>query len=204
MANMQPPRTLPTRERVLTDQELASVYREALDHPYPFGPIVALLALTGQRKGETVALEWGWIDEDERKITLPASHTKNKHTHVFPYGDAVDAVLRRLPRMGKNLFPSRTGAATTFIGFGKSKARFDKELDDVEPYTLHDLRRTFSSTLAKLGTPIHVTEKLLNHISGTVSGVAAIYNRHSYMDEMRAAIATYEAHLANLVGENWP
>lgn len=70
---------------------------------------------------------------------------------------------------------------------------------DVPDYTLHDLRRTFSSTHAMLGTPIHVTEKLLNHVSGTVSGVAAIYNRHSYMDEMHAAIADYEAHLAKLV-----
>ena len=41
----------------------------------------------------------------------------------------------------------------------------DNEIN-IEPYTLHDLRRTFSSIMAKLGTPIHVTEKLLNHASG--------------------------------------
>lgn len=62
------------------------------------------------------------------------------------------------------------------------------------------LRRTFASTLARLGTPIHVTEKILNHVSGTVSGVAAVYNRHSYIEEMRAAIDAYEAHVQELVG----
>ena len=48
------------------------------------------------------------------------------------------------------------------------------------------LRRTFSSTMARLGTPIHVREKLLDDASGAISGVAAIYNRHSYRDEIRA------------------
>ena len=201
MAGMRAPSVLPARDRVLSDRELAEVCRVARGHPYPFGPIVALLILTGQRRGEIAALEWDWIDEDERRITLPASLTKNKHTHVFPYGNTVDEMLRGLPRVGKYLFPSRVETGTVFNGWGKSKARFDKGLSNVEPYTLHDIRRTFSSTHAGLGTPIHVTEKLLNHISGTVSGVAAIYNRHSYMAEMRAAIATYEAHLAKLVGK---
>jgi integrase len=66
---------------------------------------------------------------------------------------------------------------------------------------LHDLRRTFATNLAALGTPIHVTEKLLNHVSGTVSGVAAIYNRHAYMDEMRAAIINWEKRVAEIVAQ---
>ena len=60
---------------------------------------------------------------------------------------------------------------------------------------MHDLRRTFATTHAKIGTPIHVTEKLLNHVSGTISGVAAVYNRHSYMEEMKAAVASYDGFL---------
>ena len=64
---------------------------------------------------------------------------------------------------------------------------------------MHDLRRTFATNLAALGTPIHVTEKLLNHVSGSVSGVAAIYNRHAYMDEMRVAIVNWEKRVAEIV-----
>ena len=52
---------------------------------------------------------------------------------------------------------------------------------------------------ARLGTPIHVTERLINHISGAISGVAAIYNRHSYLPEMREAVAQYEKHLSDLI-----
>ena len=66
-------------------------------------------------------------------------------------------------------------------------------------WTIHDLRRTFTTNLAALGTPIHVTEKLLNHVTGTVSGVAAVYNRHSYMDEMRKAVQQWETRLAEIL-----
>ena len=201
MVNMRPIGKSGSRDRILSDSELSNVTEAALEHPYPFGPIIMLLALTGQRRGEIAALEWEWIDRVEQTITLPTTLTKNKRLHVFPYGDRTAELLEALPRTGAYLFPARTEAATTFNGWGKSKARFDTGLDGVQPYTLHDLRRTFSSTLARLNTPIHVTEKLLNHVSGTISGVAAIYNRHSYMEEMREAIAAYEAHLAKLVGQ---
>jgi integrase len=66
-------------------------------------------------------------------------------------------------------------------------------------FTLHDLRRTFSTIHARIGTPIHVTEKLLNHVSGTISGVAAVYNRHSYLDEMKEALNNYEQFLSELL-----
>jgi integrase len=66
----------------------------------------------------------------------------------------------------------------------------------VDPFTLHDLRRKFATIHAKIGTPIHVTEKLLNHVSGTISGVAAVCNRHSYLDEMRDAIEQYDGYVS--------
>ncbi len=53
--------------------------------------------------------------------------------------------------------------------------------------------------MAMLGVPIHVTEKLLNHVSGTISGVAAVYNRHSYAEEMREAVQEYERYLQNVI-----
>jgi len=198
MANMRKAGKTVARERVLSDQELMQVYEAAREHPYPFGPIMLLLALLGQRRGEIAGLQWDWIDQAEQTITLPATFTKNKRLHVFPYGNQAAKVFDTLPQMGAYVFPARTEAGTIFNGWGKCKARFDVQLDGVEPYTLHDLRRTFSSNLARLGTPIHVTEKLLNHVSGTVSGVAAIYNRHSYMDEMREAVASYEEYLYGL------
>ena len=110
-------------------------------------------------------------------------------------------IISNLPEMGEYVFPAsriRNNTTTTFNGWSKAKSAFDKTLTDVEPWTLHDLRRTFSSSLAALATPIHVTEKLLNHVSGSISGVAAIYNRHSYIDEMREALSTYEDFLSKI------
>ena len=197
MAKMKPPRTLASRERVLSEHELRALYHAARAHPYPFGPIVSLLILTGQRRNEIASLQWSWINETERTITIPATVAKNRRSHTFPYGEHVAAVLDGLSRIDESpyLFPARTEAGTVFNGWGKCKARLDAEVDGLKPYTLHDLRRTFASTLARLGTPIHVTEKLLNHVSGTISGVAAVYNRHSYMEEMRESIRWYEKEL---------
>ena len=200
---LSPPAKKSARSRVLSNDELGTVYRAARVYPYPYGPILALLLLTGQRRGEIAALRWDWIDTTAQTITLPATLTKNKHEHTFPYGAKTEEIIAELPRIGDCLFPARCshvrGTPTTvFNGWGKAKPLFDATLDDVASYTLHDLRRSFSSCLASLGTPIHVTEKLLNHISGEVSGVRAVYNRYSYLPECRQAIAAYERHLDTL------
>ena len=190
----------------MTDAELKAVYRRAEAFHYPFGAIVRLLILTGQRRGEIGLLQWKWIDEASQTITFPAEATKNNRSHTFPFGRIAAQVLEALPRMGEYVFPptreTRNGVAVRVVnGWSNLKSTFDNSVDSVAPWTLHDLRRTFATNLAALGTPIHVTEKLLNHVSGSVSGVAAIYNRHAYMDEMRAAIINWEKRVAEIVAQ---
>ena len=193
-----PPMTFKTRprERVLSNQELVSVWLRASEFGYPYGPIVQLLILTGQRKGEVVGLRRSWL-VDER-IVYPSEFVKNKRSHTIPVGQQALEMINALPGDTDLMFPSRFEDNKPFNGFSKCKASFDQDLE-VEPYTLHDLRRTFSSNMAKLGTPIHVTERILNHVSGTISGVAAVYNRHAYMDEMHTAFVQYEEHLSELI-----
>lgn len=183
------------RERVLNDDELRAVWHEAKRAPYPYGAIVQVLIFTGLRRNEAANLEWDFIDKIEGTINLPVELTKNGRALTIPIGALLADALAGLPRINNYLFPSSQAAGTVFNGWGKAKSRFDANLDDVAPYTLHDLRRTFATTHAKIGTPIHVTEKLLNHVSGTISGVAAIYNRHTYLEEMKVAMTSYEAHL---------
>lgn len=187
----------PSRSRFLTDAELALVWARALDVGYPFGTMVQLLILTGQRRGEIAALRRSWIEGDH--ILFPEGFAKNKREHRAPLGGIAQRIIGGIPKSGDLFFPARGREETPFNGWSKAKRQFDKPLG-IEPYTLHDLRRTFASTLARLGTPIQVTEKILNHVSGTVSGVAAVYNRHSYVDEMRTAIDAYEAHVQSLTG----
>ncbi len=195
------------RDRVLTNAELKAVYRHAEAFSYPFGAIVRLLILTGQRRGEIGLMQWKWIDESTQTITFPSEATKNNRSHTFPFGDMTAQILADLPRMGEYVFPAtretRNGRSVRVVnGWSNLKARFDQSVEGIAPWTLHDLRRTFATNLAALGTPIHVTEKLLNHVSGSVSGVAAIYNRHAYMDEMRATIMNWEKRIADIVTQS--
>lgn len=184
------------RNHVLSKKELKLVLQRAKTFGYPFGPITKLLILTGQRRGEVGGLRRSWIEGN--LLILPANFTKNRREHVVPLGAMARAVIKELPEGTDLLFPARGREEVAFSGWSKAKRAFDEPVE-IAPYTLHDLRRTFSSTMARLGTPIHVTEKLLNHVSGTISGVAAVYNRHSYLEEMRTAIDAYEAHIAKLI-----
>jgi len=196
LTGMPTPKLPPSRARILTDDELKAVYAAATD--YPFGTILKLLIHTGQRRGEIAGLRWEWLSD---VIEFPAEITKNKRAHTIPITTPVQTTIDALPKSNDTyLFPAtRTMSknTTVFNGFSKAKAKFDKRVD-IEHWTLHDLRRTFASNLAKLNTPIHITEKLLNHSSGTISGIVAIYNRHSYIDEMKAALTAYDEYLAQI------
>lgn len=192
-------------KRVLSEAELREVLGKALAHPYPFGAIVALLCLTGQRRNEVAHLEWKRITPET--ITLPAEVTKNHIEHTFPYGKLVRRVLDSVPAHAKQspyVFPAtrehvRGTPTTVFNGWGKAKVGFDATLKGVAPYKLHDLRRTFTTMMQKLGVPLEVREKLTNHISGTQAGVAGVYGRYGYESEMKDAIAKYEAFLVQLL-----
>jgi integrase len=192
------------RARVLTDAELKSIW-QATEEPTHYNRIVRLLILTGQRKGEIAALQTSWIHGNT--ISLPSSVCKNSREHHFPIGQlAVDILQTHTNNCLAHealIFPahhsSKKSSLNTFSGWSKSKAALDKA-SGVKDWTLHDLRRTFATKMAALGVPIHVIERLLNHVSGTVSGVAAIYNRHSYMAEMREAVSLYDAFITKLLG----
>ena len=191
------------RQRVLNDKEIAATLRLTQSGNAPFHLIVALLLLTGQRRGEIAALQWSWIDFEKMLVTLPATLTKNKREHIFPIGEDALRLIAHIPRSGRYLFPaardrSKEKPATIFNGWGKSKDAFDHELD-IPPWSLHDLRRTFRTKWAELGIPRDVAEKYINHVSGVHSGIEAVYNLHHYLPEMRAATAKWEEFLKDLL-----
>jgi integrase len=198
VAGLRAPRIGAPRERVLTRTELKSILKTAYASDTTFNKIVRLLVLTGQRRGEIAALEAGWIDFEKSTITLPATVTKNKRQHVFPFGPLAEAALLEGKDTGL-LFPGR-GTKTPFDGWSKYKPKFD-EACPLPHWTLHDLRRTFATNLAALAVPVHVTEKLLNHISGTTGGIVAVYQRHTYEPEMRAAMEKWERYVGALLHE---
>ena len=194
------PRPTSSRSRVLTADELKAVWL-ASEECGQFGSIVKLLILTGQRRGEISALRSNFFSRD--LCTLPASLTKNGREHTFPLAASAATIIKNIePNSHAYLFPARGKPHLPFNGWSKGKAEVDK-LSGVTAWTLHDLRRTFATHLAEMSVAPHVVEKLLNHITGTISGVAAIYNRHRYEKECRAAIDLWDARLLALLATDF-
>ncbi len=188
------------RKRVLASAELKPVWRASQAQGYPHGTIVQLLILNGQRRSETANLRWPWINEKDRTITLPDWLTKNGKEHTFPYGDMTAAVLEGIPRRNSTdlLFPSKVSDKRPISGWSKYKKELDT-FSGVKGHTLHDLRRTFRTMHAEIGTPAHIGERLINHLAAVQTDVEAIYDRYKYLPEMREAVGRYEAQLSNLL-----
>jgi integrase len=180
------------RDRVLSLDELGLVWRAADRLGFPFGPIAKLLVLTGQRRSEVGRMEWGEIDLENRLWTIPAARSKNRRQHTVPLSQQALAIIESLPRFPGSKFLFSPGK-TPPSGFAGAKQRLDKHIASanggpIPPWTLHDIRRSVATGLAGLGVNLPIIERLLNHVSGSFAGVVGIYQRHSFADEMRAAM----------------
>ncbi len=194
------------RDRVLTDDEVALIWRHAGAGDYSI--IVRLLLLTAARRDEVGGMAWSELQDGA--WTIPAARTKNGRPHELALPSAAVALLANHPaRDGRDLvFGSRAGP---FSGWSKAKAELDARMSAalkaergtkavLEPWRLHDLRRTAATRMGDLGVQPHVVEAVLNHISGSKAGVAGIYNRAAYRDEKRAALALWADRVAELAG----
>ena len=194
VASIKPPYPETSRDRVLTDDELRSVWRAADEIGFPFGPIVQLLILTGQRRGEVAGMEWAELNLKNYLWTLPRERTKNDRRHEVPLSPQAVAIVEGLSRISDRYVFSLNGTKP-FNGF-KAKERLCPEIAD---WTIHDLRRTAASGMARLGVSLVVIEKVLNHVSGSLAGIVGVYQRHEFADEKRAALAKWAAYVERVV-----
>jgi len=186
------------RDRVLDDAELARVILAARQMGSPYGGIVEFLALTGQRREEVARLPWEELDVARRIWTIPKSRTKNAKGHVVHLSDQSVAVLKRANQRGPLVFSLLD--AKPFQEFSRAKRRLD-QLSGVTRWCLHDLRRTCVSGMARLGIAPHIADKILNHQSGTISGVAAVYQRHEFLSERKEALERWGIHIAHIMAD---
>jgi integrase len=216
------------RERVLSDDEIGEIWRAVAKIGVPYGAIVRLLILTGQRRGEVAGLRWNELTDDLESWTLPGERTKNGVTHVVPLSapardllrsllpeDEIEAkrVLAERRANGELVLP---GVVGTFAGWSKSKTVLDKAVADaraeavkvagkgpapLEPWNVHDIRRSVATGFQRLGVRLEVTEAVLNHISGSRGGIAGVYQRHDWATEKRAALDAWASHVL-AVSEN--
>lgn len=166
-----------SRDRLLSDQEVQQIWTESRNHAV-FGVIIRLALLTGQRIGQISEFQPHWVEAD--LIVFPATIMKSNQDHALPLTDAIRNEL-------ENHRP--------LISLSRPMEKFRDALE-VEHFTLHDFRRYFSSTMAKLKVPIDVTEAILDHRSGSRSQIQRIYDRHDRLPEIRDALTLYHQHLS--------
>jgi integrase len=226
-ADLPVSKSIGKRERVLNDAEIVEIWRAAGEATAPYGAIIRLLILTGQRRGEVAGLTWSEISEDLTTWTLPAERTKNGVAHSVPLSpsarDLVRAFLPDEAKVAKRaLDDRRAGGAlvlpgavgTPFAGWSKAKRALDKAIRDARAkvaraagpipsplvsWSVYDLRRTVATGLQRLGVRLEVTEAVLNHISGSRGGIAGVYQRHDWAAEKRAALDAWATHVQSSV-----
>jgi integrase len=179
-----------SRHRVLSDAELRQLWQALPDNDY--GKCVKLLILTAQRREEIGKLRWSEIDLVRGVISLPPERTKNAKPHDVPLSEPARAILESQPRFGDFVF-GRTGIQN----YSHAKLEIDAKLQ-MEPWVLHDLRRTAATRMIDLGVLPHSVEAVLNHHAHR-SGVAGVYNRSLCASEKAQALDRWAAHVLALV-----
>lgn len=202
VAHLKPPTKETARERVLSDAELKTVWRMAELEGFPFAQCVQLMILTGQRRGEVSGMRWSELDLDNGVWSLPSMRVKNSTAHIVPLAPLVVDILKSVPRFQNSDFVFTTTGSTPISGFGRLKERLDAAFADAEDWRFHDLRRTMATNMAMLRVAPHIIEAVLNHKSGIVSGVAAIYNRHAYLDEKLEALELWAVRIQQLTNRS--
>ena len=198
-AGIKPPAKEVSRERVLSLNELNDVLVAAQRIGYPWGPLVEMLVYTGQRLDEVAQATWDEFDLDTQIWSLPGARTKNRRAHVVHLAASVLKTISDLPSVDDQAWLFSTTGRGPVKGFSKAKTKLDKE-SGVTDWTFHDLRRTFATvTTENLRISPVVVDKVLNHVSGAVKGVAAVYERGEYLDQRKIAMDAWAEFLSTQV-----
>lgn len=207
-----------SRDRVLKDHELAAIWRGCAALNNQWGPAIRLLMLTGMRKTEVLGAPVLEIDLDRKTWTIPRERSKNRSRHtVYLSAQAlsvVQEVLGQGQRWRPYLFQSSAlpryrdqkihPVSPKSVAETTASIRKLKKIVPIEDWCLHDLRRSFATHLAALGVAPHVISVMLNHRSGFRTGVTAIYNRHDYASEAKAAWELWGNTLDAWVNKEYP
>jgi len=184
-----------SRDRVLSKNELTAVYNATFQMPYPFGPLFRILIFTGQRLNEVAGVKWSEIDLDARKWELPRDRSKNKASHVVHLSDPVLDELNALAGNAQHALVFTTTGTTPVSGFSKAKAKLD-QISGVSNWRLHDLRRSLATVATEeLGFEPVVVDRILNHVNGSVKGIAAVYQKGQYLEKRKTVLDVWAEYI---------
>jgi integrase len=202
------------RTRILSDDELRALWVATGTMGYPFGPLLRLLAVTGQRKSEVAEASWPEFDFERKLWTIPAERMKSDAPHAVPLTAEAIAILESLPRFEHLDFLFSTTFGTKPVsGFSKAKRRLDglmlaelkkaaaergdsPERTKLSEFVLHDIRRSVRTGLSALPVPDLVRELVIAH---TKPGLHKVYDQYAWLSEKREALELWAARLRAIV-----
>ncbi len=171
------------RSRLLDDAELRAVWAVAKANG-TFGAIVRLLLLTGQRREKVATMKFADVTVDG-VWNIPTEDREKGNGGALVLPEAALAIIQSQKRIGDNPYVFAGRGHGHFVGFSPCKRAFDQKVGNLPRWTLHDLRRTARSLMARAGVRPDVGERVLGHV---LTGVEGIYDRHSYRDEKADAL----------------
>jgi integrase len=197
------------RDRTLTANEITAIWGNAETLGYPLGRFFQLALITGQRRDEVAHMQWADLDLDARLWVLPAATTKARRSHVVPLAPLAVELLKAIPHKrfvtdgvtNISKWVLTTSGQVAIAGFNKAKPRLDRAITQsrdgipLAGWTIHDMRRTVATEMARLGVSRFTIGRVLNHADRSVTG---IYDRHLYVAEKRQALEYWSSYLASL------
>jgi integrase len=198
---------LVSRDRVFDDREYRAIWlASGLLSPLRRA-FVRTLLLTGARRGEVAGMRWSELNRDDRIWSVPPERMKNGRWHEVAMTPYLVSMLDEIRVEGcRYVFPAYD-LNKEFLDFTGLKRQLVEAIGKVDPelaktmprWCLHDMRRSMRTRLSSLGIDSELAERVISH---TPDGVQAVYNRHSYRSEKRAAMVTWQNELGRIVGDD--
>jgi integrase len=192
------PKVGKSRDRVLSDDELHSIWLAADKLAPQYGAVAKFLILTGARLREIGHMSWPELNDDLTVWKLPAARAKNKHELILPLPKLARDIIASVPRTSAE-FVFSFNSVQPVENFSRMKRQMDALVGLTAHWTWHDLRRTTATNLQRLGIRLEVTESVLNHVGGSRAGIVAIYQRYSFDAEKRQALEAWSERLQALL-----
>jgi integrase len=199
------------RQRIMNNAEIVEVWQASAALPAPFGALVRMLLITGQRLREVANAKWSEFDLDPKLWTIPPARMKGDAAHEVPLSPFAIEIIGSLAKpedrkAGASVF-STTASKAPISGFSKAKIALDRLINEtrlkadpdakpIEPFVFHDLRRTVRTALSGLPVPDPVAELVIAHAK---PGLHKVYDQHAYLDEKRRALDLWASKLRSIV-----
>jgi integrase len=214
-ATIKKPAKERTRDRFHSLGELMEIWDAMGELGYPFGPLYRLLIVVPMRREEVAAIPIAELDlepggnADDAVWTLPGSRTKRGNALRVPLSplaiSLINEALAAAERPKDSPFVFSMTGDTSVSGYAKAKRRLDRiirerrekaanevgrEPVEMEHWTIHDLRTTFSTLACEvLGADISVVDRILNHVAtATTSKIMRVYNKSELFEPRKRVL----------------